>query len=745
MLSGLLLGIVLSAPPAAETSPPTISDAHKDALARFGTAIWNLRRDRLLTTARQLEEAAKKDPDATAPLRELMRVYILIGREPEAIRVARKILSKNPNDFDVAQTLTRLLFEAGDLKQAVAAAKEAAEIPIPLVQAEKSVGVYRDLATLCEKANDHATAETAICKAIELVVDRRKEVLAAGAFTPHEADTAAAECLERLGKILIKQQKHDEAIAAFIQAARLFGDKSKVNDASAAARLNWNLSGVLQAKGEPKAALDYLEIFLKLQPISPEPYARLAKLLREADREVEIIPTLNDLENRDQKNLAIKAVLAAERARLGDPLYNRMAIPLSEKILAQTNDPKIVAVVIRTLLDSGHARELVAELDRLFTIVKDRDKDDKVEDGPEHAAAKSFAAEKARVIAEILNADARGSMAILQAATLDLRAGTKRSHQTYYFLACIAARHHELVLAAILYRDALQGAAKETRGDAYIGLIDVYRMAGKYAELAEICRDGLQNAETVPQFYFHYFLSEALAELGEDKAALATADQAIQETGHNDRLTVRIHKVRILNILERWDDAIALCQKLLEEFPDPADRLQTRQSLATSLWAAGKRSEAEAEWRTILEVDPENAPACNDLGFHLADCGRNLEEAENLIRTAIMVDRFERKKSGTAESENASYIDSLGWVLFRRGKLVEARVELERAAALYSGGADTIVWDHLGDVLYRLGEKAKAKAAWEKAEEIISRKALQSKRSRDPRGDELKRKLKLVP
>ena len=100
-----------------------------------------------------------------------------------------------------------------------------------------------------------------------------------------------------------------------------------------------------------------------------------------------------------------------------------------------------------------------------------------------------------------------------------------------------------------------------------------------------------------------------------------------------------------------------------------------------------KRDEAEALLRTILDIDPSHAAAANDLGFHLADQGRNLDEAERLVRSAIASDRIDRLKAGNAETENAAYIDSLGWVLFRRGKLSEARTELERASQLHMGAS----------------------------------------------------------
>ena len=44
------------------------------------------------------------------------------------------------------------------------------------------------------------------------------------------------------------------------------------------------------------------------------------------------------------------------------------------------------------------------------------------------------------------------------------------------------------------------------------------------------------------------------------------------------------------------------------------------------------------------------------------------------------MDRQNRKRRGVdAEPDNAAYVDSLAWVLYRRGKVDEARQELERA------------------------------------------------------------------
>lgn len=750
MFPGLLLGIALGAPPSTSATIPSPAQTHLDAVAHFGAALWNVRRERLLTAVKELEEAARKDPTAAEPKRELVRVYTLLGREPEAIRAARQILIQNPDDFEIAHSLAKLLFEAGELKEAVAVAKLAAGVAIPIARAEQAVAIYRDLATLCEKAKDPAAAEAALRKALELVVDQRKEVIEARALTPRQADRLAAECQERLGNVLTTLRKFDEAATAYAAAAALFSDPNKANDPSSAAKLDWNLSGVLQAKGDAQAALEHLNRLLKLKPLFAEPYLRLAQLLRDTNRENDIVAELERLqlkyqsEGKAEKNLPLLTVLAIEMYRLPDALHKVRADECFDTVMKQSNDPRLMKLVLHSYLDRGKTGQIMSEVDHLFSRLKELDQDEKQAETPESREARAFAAEKVRVIADILNQDSEATTKVLEATRTDLRAGIKRGHQSLYLLGQLAARHGKLGLAEALFTDAVLTSPKETRGDAYIAYIDVLRKAGKPAKLVETCRRGLRDVDTIAPFFFNYYLSEALAELGRADEAIAAADKAIEEIGHNDRLTVKLHKVTILRILEKWDDAIALANKLADEFPTVGDRLQIRFALATTFWNAGKREQSETELRAILEQDPDLPEACNELGYHLADLGRNLDEAERLIRHAIEVDRYERKKSGAAILESGVYIDSLGWALFRQGKLEEARTQLEKASALPDAVGDPIVWDHLGDVLFRLGEKPKAKEAWKKSVELYGNDPRASRRNAD-RLEEAKRKLKRVP
>lgn len=111
---------------------------------------------------------------------------------------------------------------------------------------------------------------------------------------------------------------------------------------------------------------------------------------------------------------------------------------------------------------------------------------------------------------------------------------------------------------------------------------------------------------------------------------------------------------------------------------------------------------AEKEFRQILADSPDNASALNYLGYMLADRNVRLQEAHELIAKALELD-----------PHNGAYLDSMGWVLYRMGKIDEAVDYLERA--LQRTSRDPTVHDHLGDAYLRQGKVKEAMTQWEKS------------------------------
>jgi tetratricopeptide (TPR) repeat protein len=130
-----------------------------------------------------------------------------------------------------------------------------------------------------------------------------------------------------------------------------------------------------------------------------------------------------------------------------------------------------------------------------------------------------------------------------------------------------------------------------------------------------------------------------------------------------------------------------------------------------------RRDTTEQVLRDVLRLDPQYAPANNDLGYMWADDGKNLDEAETMIRHAV-----------EAEPDNMAYLDSLGWVLYKRGKFDEARQRLDDATKS-AIDPDPVVLDHLGDVLYRLEARDEAAKTWHRSLERLGTEEISEARA----------------
>jgi tetratricopeptide (TPR) repeat protein len=138
-----------------------------------------------------------------------------------------------------------------------------------------------------------------------------------------------------------------------------------------------------------------------------------------------------------------------------------------------------------------------------------------------------------------------------------------------------------------------------------------------------------------------------------------------------------------------------------EKLPAAKDDGETIHFMRGAMYERMKRfADSENAFRKVLAMNAENHGALNYLGYMLADRNIRLEEAYEMIRKAVDL-----------EPESGAYLDSLGWVYFRQGKLHEAESALVRAVERV--GKDPTVHDHLGDVYFKLGKTKEAIAQWQ--------------------------------
>jgi tetratricopeptide (TPR) repeat protein len=271
----------------------------------------------------------------------------------------------------------------------------------------------------------------------------------------------------------------------------------------------------------------------------------------------------------------------------------------------------------------------------------------------------------------------------------------------------------------------LSGRALAT---AYAGLIQLYFDNKKYDEAEKACREflGIKGDESIEQLKPTVIRSLVLTlvKKGDEKEATRILDALIKDLPDNWlNLALRAQVLRETGKLEEsvkaYLDVIDKVKgdKRLDKDEDRDYFVDKYRYILSGVYVDLNQIDKAAEQlQELLKREPDNATYNNDLGYIWADHDMKLDEAERLIRKAIEQDRKERRTGNPdlkplQDRDNAAYLDSLGWVLFKKKQYKEAKKYLEEAIQ-QEEGKHLEIYDHLGDVHKALGEKAEAVKAW---------------------------------
>lgn len=173
----------------------------------------------------------------------------------------------------------------------------------------------------------------------------------------------------------------------------------------------------------------------------------------------------------------------------------------------------------------------------------------------------------------------------------------------------------------------------------------------------------------------------------------------LTERASNPELALQLYLIEIESLVDHAPEvAIDRINEALETFPLDSNLLYSRAMLAES---QGDHAAMEADFRQILQTEPDNAMVLNALGYTLADRNEKLDEALAMIERAAAL-----------KPEDPAITDSLGWVHYRLGNLELAERYLRQAYAQYP---DAEVAAHLGEVLWVRGKRDEARRVWDEA------------------------------
>ncbi|HZT57720.1 MAG TPA: tetratricopeptide repeat protein [Pyrinomonadaceae bacterium] len=253
---------------------------------------------------------------------------------------------------------------------------------------------------------------------------------------------------------------------------------------------------------------------------------------------------------------------------------------------------------------------------------------------------------------------------------------------------------------ALAAYDRLQKLLPDTDPTADVLKSDFLRSTGRREEALAAVRDARKRFPD--EVSLLRIEAQTLAELGRADEALALLRPRLK--GDADDYEEYLFMSSVLISAGRGGDAVEAARKALQLAPadEPGRALNAMLMLSSAQERAGDAKGSEETLRRVLAKDPNNATALNNLGYFLSDRGERLDEARGMIERAVR-----------AEPTNASYLDSLGWVNFKLGKLQEAERYLSDAARRNPTSAT--IQEHLGDLFQKIGQQEKAQASWRKA------------------------------
>ena len=117
----------------------------------------------------------------------------------------------------------------------------------------------------------------------------------------------------------------------------------------------------------------------------------------------------------------------------------------------------------------------------------------------------------------------------------------------------------------------------------------------------------------------------------------------------------------------------------------------------------GMERKAFAAYDSCLVWKDDNIGCLNNYAYYLSVKGERLKDAEQMSKRTIV-----------KEPNNATYLDTYAWILFRLHRYDEAKTYIDRTLENDPDSASVLL-EHAGDIYYYTGEKEKALEFWQKA------------------------------
>lgn len=655
--------------PEPRKTPPPVKIAPSEKLSDVLTKNFEQTKNSEIPRERREESYAK--------MLEGQRFFWNLSRQrgqgsASGLRQARlafqKAVELNPNLAEGYTALAEIALKTppGDLNEAISLASLAVKIDRDNYGAHRILSrVYTIKSRLTEENLDQPSAQKAI--------GAWKEIT--------RIDPRNAEAWAFLSEYYRRSDKTDERISAlknWLSAAApldpyfyrtVMGNQENLSPENASVKLG----EAYYNAGQIREAIEILNQSVSDDPENGQAIDLLSKALEKADEKTSAtaVQTLQQAIYANPDNISLVMLLAKVQSRTGNSgeamkFINDTISKLAEK---DKNSAALLQVALGDMYaEQERADEAAAAYQKALTIAE-IDQNNLATDNDRDFALAVFD----KIIRTYKNANRPGD-----AKTAIENARTVLGDEDSFADRQIIALYREtgkrqealqaLKLARIRFPDDYGFLRQQATVMAELGQVD---------EGVALIKSliGKQQSPAQPAIYDDFtnylFISMIYGDAKRGKEAIEAANQAYRVAGSNERQQI------------------------------------AKLSLATAQQNSGDFRGAETTLREILAQSPGNPIAQNNLGYFLAERNEKLDEALTLIQKALQT-----------EPDNPSYLDSLGWVYFKLGKLDLAEENLKKALKFDTSSAT--IHEHLGDVYQKQGKAELAKASWQKALTLAS-------------------------
>ncbi len=575
----------------------------------------------------------------------------------KAVESYRAALKSDPTATFISEELSDLYIQSGRLREAVLEAEDA------LKENPNDLNARRLLARIYTRMIGDSQANRIDEGMVKKAIEQYQKIT--------EGDPKDVESWLMLGRLDKISQNSTDALKAYQKALELDPDNE---DATT------GLAMVYTDLGDNKAAADLLRKVTEKNP-NPRSLTNLAGVYEQMKDYALAAETLRKALEQQPGNAELKHALAQDLL-LADQLDD--ALKLYQDIVAEdakdTQSLLRISQIYRQKKDFAKAREAAEKakqldpnnLEILYNDVNLLEAEGKIPDA-------------VRTLKGILDTTAKKTYS-----------ASEKNNRTLLLerLGYLYRTVEQYPQAIEVFRQ-IPDLDADAAPRASAEIVETYRLAKDFGK-AEV------EAEAAYKKYpdnrvIRTVRASLLADLGK-------TDQAIAETkklmdGKNDREAY----INLAQIYEKAKNFTEMAKMLdaAEKLSQSGDEKEAVIFMRGSMYERMKNyPAAEAEFRKVLDLNPDNASALNYLGYMLADRNIRLDEAQGFISKAL-----------AREPNNGAYLDSLGWVYYRQNKLTEAEEKLRKALETMS--RDPTVHDHLGDVYFRAGKVREAIAQWQ--------------------------------